>query len=139
MARTSVVRTQGEVVEEHTSPALPLMGMVRGTTAKDTPVADRGRWILPIAAQAIDRVMARKEAAILMGISEPKLSDLAKGVDDKSLSLIKLGALGDAFWIALIDALRAHYKLDDPAERVKQAMELISRGVTALVTEAQKR
>jgi hypothetical protein len=136
---SSMQARRGEVAAEQTSPALPLIGMVRGSTAKDTSAAERGRWVLPVAVQAIDRVMARKEAAILMGVSESKLSDLLKGVDDKSVSLLKLGALGDAFWIALIDELRAYYKLDDPQERVRQAMELVQRGITLLVTEAQKR
>ena len=143
--KPSVVRASGEVAGEKSSPRVTPtlsglgMEMVRGTTAADTSVADRGRWILPIAMAAADRVMSRKVAAGLMGITESKLSELARGVDDKSLSLLKLGALGDPFWLALHSELGEHYKLNDPQARVQQAMDLVQRGISLLVTEAQKR
>jgi hypothetical protein len=142
--KPSVVRAEGEVAGGKSSPRVTPtlsglgMEMVRGTTAADTSVADRGRWILPIAAAASDRVMSRKVAAGLMGITESKLSDLSKGVDDKSLSLLKLGALGDPFWLALYQELGEHYKLNDPATRVQQAMDLVSRGMAMLVSEVKR-
>jgi hypothetical protein len=114
---------------------LPLIGAVSKGQAPVKPLD--GGWILPLIGKAIDRTMQRKEAAILLGIDHGQMTRQLGG--DGHLSALRLGALPQEFWIALIDELRAHYKLDDPAERVKQAMELISRGVTALVTEAQKR
>jgi hypothetical protein len=114
---------------------LPLIGAVPQGQAP-VKASDHG-WILPLIGRAIDRTMQRKEAAILLGIDHGQMTRQLGG--DGHLSALRLGGLPQEFWIALIDELRAHYRLDDPAERVKQAMELISRGVTALVTEAQKR
>jgi predicted XRE-type DNA-binding protein len=143
MSRISSAR-RGEVTGEKSYPVVTpeLLGLgpalVRGTTSADTSVADRGRWILPLAMKALDRVMARKEASILMGISEPKVSELAQGKDDKTFSLLKLGALGDPFWIAFADEIRSFYKLDDPQARVQQAMDLVSRGMSMLVSEVKR-
>lgn len=140
----SLPARSGEVAGGKSSPGVTpeLAGLgpalVRGTTATDTSVADRGRWVLPIAMQAVDRVMSRKVAAGLMGITESKLSDLSKGVDDKSLSLLKLGALGGPFWIAFSEEIRAFYKLDDPAARVQQAVDLVGRGLSMLVSEVKR-
>jgi hypothetical protein len=114
---------------------LPLIGAVTKGQATVKPL--EAGWILPLIGKAIDRTMQRKEAALLLGIDHGQMTRQLSG--DGHLSALRLGALPQEFWIALMDELRAHYKLDDPAERVKQAMELISRGVTALVTEAQKR
>lgn len=129
---------RGESVGNSLTPELPLVGLVRGKAAEGLSVPERGRWVLPVAMKALDRVMSRKEAAILMGISEPKVSALAKGEDDKSFSLLKLGALGDAFWVALVDELRSHFGLDDPEARVKRATEMVSQGMAMLVAEAKR-
>jgi hypothetical protein len=51
---------------------------------------------------------------------------------------LRLGGLPQEFWIALIDELRGHYKLDDPAARVQQAVDLVGRGLSMLVSEVKR-
>jgi hypothetical protein len=121
----SAARTQAEV-----NPlALPLIGEAR--RGQPTVKADDGGWILPVIAQAIDRVMSRKEAAICMGIDEGQLSRQLKG--DGHLSVVRLGALGERFWVALRDELGAHFNLHDPEAEARQAAELITRGMSILL------
>lgn len=57
---------------------------------------------------------------------------------DGHLSVLRMGALPREFWIALVGELRAFYKLDDPAERVQQATELVGRGLAMLVAETKR-
>lgn len=113
---------------------LPLIGEVRSSQA--TVKSGDSGWILPLIAKAIDRTMQRKEAAILLGIDHAQMTRQLGG--DGHLSALRLGGLPQEFWIALIDELRGHYKLDDPQERVRQAMDLVGRGMAMLVAEAQK-
>ena len=114
---------------------LPLIGAVP-TSQAPVKSLDAG-WILPLIGKAIDRTMQRKEAAILLGIDHGQMTRQLGG--DGHLSALRLGGLPQEFWIALIDELRVHYKLDDPQARVQQAMDLVQRGIALLVTEAQKR
>jgi hypothetical protein len=113
---------------------LPLIGAV---TKGQAPIkaVDAG-WILPLIGKAIDRTMQRKEAAILLGIDHGQMTRQLSG--DGHLSALRLGGLPQEFWIALIDELRAHYKLDDPQARVQQAMDLVSRGMAMLVSEVKR-
>lgn len=114
----------------------PLLGAVRQGQEDGKLVG--GEWFLPIVALAVDRVMSRKEAAILLHLSEPELSKQVSGADGKSLNVRKLGALGERFLIALADEIRAHYGLNDPQARVTHAMELVTRGVALLVSEVKR-
>ena len=114
---------------------LPLIGAVPQGQAP-VKALDAG-WILPLIGKAIDRTMQRKEAAILLGIDHGQMTRQLSG--DGHLSAFRLGGLPQEFWIALIDELRGHFKLDDPQARVQQAMDLVQRGISLLVTEAQKR
>lgn len=132
MASTSSARHGAEEVKPLD---LPLIGAVKGSHAPVKPL--EGHWILPLIGKAIDRTMQRKEAAILLGIDHGQMTRQLSG--DGHLSALRLGSLPQEFWIALIDELRAFYKLDDPAARVQQAMDLVQRGISLLVTEAQKR
>jgi hypothetical protein len=129
----SMSRAHAQVEVKHLD--LPLIGAVPNSQAPVKSL-DSG-WILPLIGKAIDRTMQRKEAAILLGIDHGQMTRQLSG--DGHLSALRLGAMPREFWIALMDELRGHFKLDDPAERVQQAMDLIARGVSALVTEAQKR
>jgi hypothetical protein len=113
---------------------LPLIGAVSKGQAPVKPLD--GGWILPLIGKAIDRTMQRKEAAILLGIDHGQMTRQLGG--DGHLSALRLGALPQEFWIALIDELRAHYKLDDPQARVQQAMDLVSRGMAMLVSEVKR-
>ena len=113
---------------------LPLIGAV--PQGQSTVKALDAGWILPLIGQAIDRTMQRKEAAILLGIDPGQMTRQLGG--DGHLSALRLGSLPEAFWIALIDELRRHFKLDDPSARVQQAMDLIGRGMAALVAETKR-
>ncbi len=115
-------------------PDLPLIGAAPRSQAP-VNLADAG-WILPLIAAAIDRTMQRKEAAILMSINAGQMTRQLSG--DGHLSTLRLGALPEAFWIALIDELRAHFRLDDPTARLQQAMDLVGRGMAMLVAEARR-
>lgn len=131
MAITSAARRDSAEVK---SLDLPLIGAVPGSQAP-IKAGDSG-WILPLIAKAIDRTMQRKEAAILLGIDHGQMTRQLSG--DGHLSAMRLGALPQEFWVALIDELRSHYKLDDPQETLRQAMELVGRGMAMLVGEARK-
>jgi hypothetical protein len=113
---------------------LPLIGAVPHSQAPVKSV-DAG-WILPLIAKAIDRTMQRKEAAILLGIDHGQMTRQLSG--DGHLSALRLGGLPQEFWIALIDELRGHYQLDDPAARVQQAVDLVGRGLSMLVSEVKR-
>ena len=113
---------------------LPLMGAVRDSQAPVNLVENR--WILPLVATAIDRTMQRKEAAILLGLDAGQMTRQLQG--DGHLSALRLGGLPREFWIALVGELRSHFKLDDPAERVQQAVDLIGRGMAALIAETKR-
>lgn len=113
---------------------LPLIGEARRSQAPVKPVdAD---WILPVLGRAIDRSMQRKEAAILMGIDAGQMTRQLSG--EGHLSALRLGALPETFWVAVIDELRDHFGLNDPAERLGQAMDLVGRGMAMLVAEARR-
>jgi hypothetical protein len=122
------------VQEEVKSRDLPLIGAVPNSQAP-VKALDAG-WILPLIAKAIDRTMQRKEAAILLGIDHGQMTRQLSG--DGHLSALRLGSLPQEFWIALIDELRGYYQLDDPQERVRQAMDLVGRGMAILVSEAKR-
>ena len=122
-------------VQQEVKPVeLPLMGAVRDS--QPTVNLVESRWILPLIGQAIDRTMQRKEAAILMGLDAGQMTRQLQV--DGHLSALRLGALPREFWIALIQEVRGHFKLDDPAERVQQAMDLVSKGMAMLVSEVKR-
>ena len=130
--RSSMASAQRQA--EGKSLDLPLIG---ATPRHQAPVnAPDALWILPLIGQAIDRTMQRKEAAILMGMDAGQMTRQLSG--DGHLSALRLGALPQTFWVALVDELRHHFKLDDPAERVQQAMEMVSRGMALLVGEVRR-
>ncbi len=138
MASSSVVRAERQAEANPLAERLPgLIGRVQNKGQDDGKLV-AGEWFQPVVAKAIDRVMSRKEAAILLNLSEPELSKQVAGVDGKSLNVRKLGALGDRFVIALADEIRAHFGLNDPATVVTQAMDLVSRGMAMLVSEVKR-
>ena len=120
--------------------AAPLPGLI-GAVRDDRQESGKlvsGEWLLPLVAQAIDRVMTRKEAAILCGVSESELSKQVSGAEGKSLNVRKLGALGERFLVALTDELRAFYKIDDPAAQQARGVELVTKGLALLIQGVQK-
>lgn len=97
-----------------------------------------GEWLIALVGNAIDRCMSRKEAAILLNLSEPELSKQLAGVDGKSLNVRRLGALGERVNVALADEIRNFYGLNDPAIVTAQATELITRGLAMFVAGAKR-
>lgn len=97
-----------------------------------------GEWLMPIVERAIDRVMSRKEAAILCGLSEPEFSKQISGADGKSLNVRKLGALGHPFSVALADEIREFFGLNDPQARIQRSAEMITTGLAQLIGELKR-
>lgn len=118
---------------------MPMLGAVpkRKDRQEDGKLVG-GEWLFPLIANAIDRCMARKEAAILLGISEPELSKQLAGAEGKSLNVRRLGALGERVNVALADEIRGYFGLNDPAIRMAQATELITRGLAMFVAETKR-
>lgn len=114
-----------------------LIGAVR-PEGKDDGKLVGGEWLLPLVAQAVDRVMSRKEAASLCGLSESEFSKQITGAEGKSLNVRKLGAMGERFLVALADEIRAHFRMDDPHARIERAAELVTRGLALLVSEVKR-
>lgn len=122
----------------HVAAPLPgLMGAVKREGQPDGKLVS-GEWLLPLVANAIDRVMTRKEAAILCGVSESELSKQVSGAEGKSLNVRKLGALGERFLVALTDELRAFYKIEDPAAQQARGVEMVTKGLALLIQGVKK-
>lgn len=130
----SAIRATAHGQAEGKSLDLPLIGAVPKSQA---PVKCLdGVWILPLIGAAIDRTMQRKEAAILLGIDHGQMTRQLSG--DGHLSALRLGGMPQEFWIALIDELRGHFQLDDPAAQVQHAMDLVSRGMSMLIGQVKR-
>lgn len=135
---TSVARSERQGEGNSLAERLPgLIGPVKRQGHDDGKLV-AGEWLMPLVEHAIDRVMSRKEAALLCGLSESELSKQVSGAEGKSLNVRKLGALGERFLIAFADEIRAAFKLDDPQARIERAAELVTRGLALLVAETKR-
>ena len=114
---------------------LPLLGAAKGPAQVHTPDGD---WILGLIGKAIERVYAEKKgnAAREMGMDASYLNRLLAA--DGHLSVRKLGLLPDDFWLALVDELRAHFKVDNDAERLDRALDGIAAGLKVVGEIARK-
>lgn len=65
--------------------------------------------------------MSQKAALITMGIAKTQYIENLQGTGH--LSVRRLGMLGEDFWRALIDELRAHFQIDNDADRLRRAIE----------------
>lgn len=124
--------------EEEQTLAARLPGLIgavsdRKDERKDDGKLVGGEWLSALVEQAIDRVMSRKEAAILCGLSESEFSKQLKGIEGRSLNVRRLGALGERFLVAFTDELRAFYKIDDPAAQQARGVELVTKGLALLI------
>jgi hypothetical protein len=126
--------------EEGNALAERLPGLIGSVQKRGQPDGKllAGEWLMPLVMRAVDRVMSRKEGALLCGLSEPEFSKQLSGAEGKSLNVRKLGALGERFTIAFADEIRAEFKLDDPAARIERAAELVTRGLAMLVGEVKR-
>lgn len=80
--------------------------------------------------------MAQKEALIEMGIDRGQFIRQLQG--DGHLSVRRLGLLPQEFWLALIDELRAHFKLDDDSQRLDRALDGLALSVKTIAEIARK-
>lgn len=134
----SVAARAGNTEGNHVARPLPgLIGAVPRKGQEDGKLVG-GEWLMPLIERAIDRVMSRKEGAILVGLSEPEFSKQVSGTEGKSLNVRKLGALGDRFAVALADEIRESFGLNDPQARVQRAAEQITNGLAQLIGELKR-
>lgn len=120
---------------EATDGDLPLIGETprRGDGHTTITRVDSCAWILGLVARAIDRTMPRKAAAIDMQMDRGQLTRELTG--DGHLSIKRLGALPEQFWLTLADELREHFGMLDRAELISQGESLIDRGRQLLAPE----
>ncbi|MGE3703972.1 MAG: hypothetical protein AB7I13_01785 [Vicinamibacterales bacterium] len=108
---------------------LPLIGVApaaaRAANSQSAVNSVDGAWILSVLADALDRTMPRKEAAYAMGMDAGQLSRQLAG--DGHLSVRRLGALGDAYWRNVIQALQVEFGILSKAELIAQAESLADR------------
>jgi hypothetical protein len=65
--------------------------------------------------------VGHKAAAISAQMDKAQLSRQLSG--DGHLSVRRLALLPEDFWLALVDELRAYFKLDNDAERLERAFD----------------
>lgn len=137
MGRSLAVRAE-HMEGNHVAAPLPgLIGAVKPQGQDDGKLVG-GEWFQPVVMRAIDRVMSRKEGAILCGLSEPEFSKQVSGTDGKSLNVRKLGALGERFVVALADEIRESFGLNDPQARIQRAAEMVTNGLALLIGEVKR-
>jgi hypothetical protein len=98
---------------------LPLIG--EAPRSQQPVNGDDDQWILPLITRAIERSVGHKAAAISAQMDKAQLSRQLSG--DGHLSVRRLALLPEDFWLALVDELRAYFKLDNDAERLERAFD----------------
>ena len=122
---------------EVTTGDLPLIGVAPSSHRAVTPSDDAvGDWILPLVKAAQERVMSQKAAVITMGIDKAQYIRNLQG--DGHLSIRRLGMLGEDFWLALIDELRTHFKIDNDADRLERALDGVNACLSVIGQIARK-
>ncbi len=113
---------------------LPLMGAARRVPVGDAP--EGGDWLVQCAARAVDRVMSRKQAAIVMGMDQAQMTRQFTG--NGHLSMRRFGVLGDDVMRAFLDELRDHFGLQSEAERLDRALDGLTASVQVIADIARK-
>lgn len=113
---------------------LPLIGAT--PRSQQTVNSTDGAWILPLIVAAVEKSIGHKAAAIDAGIDKAQWSRNLAG--DGHLSIRRLGLLGEEFWLALIDELRAHFKLDNDEQQLTRAFDGIRAGLSVIERVARK-
>lgn len=109
------------VTKRECNVTLPLIGEARSHATVTSSDCREGDWILPLIQRAQERVMQQKAAVITMGLDRAQYIRQLQG--EGHLSVRRLGLLPQDFWLALIDELREHFKLDDDADRLDRAWD----------------
>lgn len=129
-------RTDVEVTEGQRQDRLPIIGAVRTDRTPTERQGAEGDWILPLVKAAQERVMSQKAAVLTMGIAKTQYIENLHGVGH--LSVRRMGLLPREFWEALIDELRAHFQMDNDAERLDRAIEGATRCLQQIGAIARK-
>jgi hypothetical protein len=127
-------RTDAEATRGQAQVSLPMLGAAR--TDRTLTASQDGDWILPLIKVAQERVMSQKAAVITMGIAKTQYIENLQGVGH--LSVRKLGLMGEDFWLALIDELRAHFKIDNDADRLERALDGVNACLSVIGHIARK-
>lgn len=129
----AVVRPR-EVPEGDRVGTLPLVGAAprRGDWV-DAP--DSARWVLEVASRAIDATLSIKEACLTLGMDKSLLRRQLSG--DGHLSLFRMGALPDEFWIEFAHGVLDARGVVDKHAKLTRGQQLINQGL-ALVAEATR-
>ena len=106
------------------------------TTQATLKDLEGGDWLLGCADRALDRVTARKSAALTMKIDAGLMTNQLKGVGH--FSLRRLGLMDRDYFNAFIDEIRAHFQMDDDEERLDRAIECVTRGMQQISALARK-
>ena len=136
-ASRQAVHTDLEGTKGRGQVGLPMLGAARtDPTPTVGQTSDGGDWILPLIRRAQERVMSQKDAYLSMGMSKTHYIEQLQG--EGHLSVRRLGLLGEDFWLALVDELRAHFHLDDDTQRLDRALDGLSSSVKVIAEIARK-
>lgn len=113
--------------------AVPRASQMAKATLRDLP---GGEWLIKCADRALERTMAHKEAAIVMGVDRAQLTRELEGTGH--LSMKRLGLLGRDFFEALIDEIREHFQLADDEERLQRALAMRAKADEEIERIARK-
>lgn len=116
--------------------SLPLIGAARTNRALTAGQSSDGDWILPLIKRAQERTIKQAAAIAVMGIAKTQYIENLQGVGH--LSVRKLGMLGEDFWVALIDELRAHFGLDDDEQQLTRAFDGMRASLSVIERIARK-
>lgn len=93
-------------------------------------------WFVQCCDRALDRVMAHKEASITLHTDKGNLSRQRSG--EIPWDIRRFGFLGQDWAEALIDELRAYFKLDDDGQRLDRALDGLTASVKVIAEIARK-
>lgn len=125
---------QGEV--KHSERRLRGLGFRDASAQETLKDLEGGDWLLAAAESAIDQVMQRKVAASAMKIDAGLMTNQFKGIGH--MSLRRVGLLPQDFFEEFIDQIRAHFQMDNDAERLDRAIEGATRCLQQIGQLARK-
>jgi hypothetical protein len=114
---------------------LPLLGEAR--RAQQTHNDDVfPLWFVECCDEALERVMSHKAASITLATDKGNLTRQRKG--QAPWDIRRFGALGQDFAEALIDVLRARFKLDNDEDRLNRALDGLTASVKVIAEIARR-
>lgn len=129
-------RTDPEATTGRHQVGLPMLGAARTDLTPTAGQDTDGDWVLAIVKRAQERVMSQKTAYLSMGMSKTHYIENLQGTGH--LSVRRLGLLGEDFWRAFVDELRAHYGMDDDEARLERALDGMQACLSVIGDVARK-